>query len=278
MRARWGVLLFSGALLVAGCSSGGGGPPPQFLPPALRGQSTTAMAATYAFGQGTASSVLRDMDDSGGSTMISTSPAGASFFVSVNETLDSGGSVSAGLQLVLPLQGSTSSANLVYPAANASLSHMAFGEWMTPITGGMKGGFFAFGSVTPGPAIPVTGSATYNGAFHAKAFEGSIFLVTARTIDGSFSAAADFAARSVSVSTTNPTDSSYNLTGNLTYASGTNRLSGSFSTASGYSGGAVGRFFGPNAEELGGTFQLGRGPLCALCIREAYVGSFGAKR
>ena len=73
-------LLYSGALLIAGCgSSGGGGPPPQFLPPALRGQSTLAMAATYRLNSSSASggyTVLRDLGDPGGSTWINTSPSG----------------------------------------------------------------------------------------------------------------------------------------------------------------------------------------------------------
>jgi hypothetical protein len=276
MRAGLGFVCAE-ALLIAGCSTGGGGSP-QLLPPDLRGRSMPAMSASYKYGTGVASSVLRDSDDPGGSTSVSTSPQGDSFSILVSETLDTGHVLNASLSVSLPPQGSSSAANLVYPTANASLSHMAFGEWMLPIDGGQEGGFFAFGAVTPGAAIPTTGSATYTGAFHAKAFGGSIFFVTATPIDGSFSATADFATRSVSVTASNPTYASYDFTGTLSYASGTNQLSGSFSTTSGYSGGAVARFFGPAAEELGGAFQLTRPPSCSLCIRDTYVGSFGAKR
>ncbi|HSA70640.1 MAG TPA: transferrin-binding protein-like solute binding protein [Burkholderiales bacterium] len=288
MRAVLPVVLY-GVLSIAGCSSGGGGsggPPPQFLPAALRGQTIPATAATYQISLASANggyTVLRDREDV--RTMVSTSLQGDSFQLLVDETLPLANlPVQANLQLALPPQGSSTSSNLSYPTANASLSHMAFGEWMVPISSSSsQGGFFAFGNVTPGAAIPSTGSAVYNGAFHSRAVVGSLLGISTQVIDGSFSATADFAARSVSVSTTNQIDASYNLSGNLSYASATNRLSGTLVTASGYSGSARANFFGPNAEELGGAFQLTRfNPIClfSTCVwlQDAYVGSFGARR
>ncbi len=286
-------ILCASAALLGACAGGGGGeaPPPQYLPMALRGQTTQAMAATYWAGSSNSSggyTVLRDMDDFAGSTTISTSPDGASFSVSVNELLDSGLPVVFSQSLVLPAQGSTSSPNLSYPTGNSSLSYMSFGQWVQPMSTSTLGGFFAFGNVTPGPAIPSTGSATYNGAFHATTIEGSLFGVLTRTVDGSLTATADFVARRVSVSTSNGVDPRFNFGGVLTYATGSNALSGSFSapppspgTAS-YSGSAVARFFGPGAEELGGAFLLTRPNLICIfsCawVQDSYVGSFGARR
>ena len=61
-----------------------------------------------------------------------------------------------------------------------------------------------------------------------------------------------------------------NMQGTLTYAAGSNDFSGSVSS-SGLNGNAKGRFYGPAANEAGGTFALtGSGV-------QAYIGAFGAK-
>jgi hypothetical protein len=281
-------LLCASALLISACAGGGdgGSPPPQVFPVALRGKTAQAMAATYWAGSSNSSggyTVLRDMDDFAGSTTISTSPDGTSFSLSVNEQLDSGLPVAFSQSLTLPSQGSNSSPNLFYPPGNSSLSYMSFGQWVQPMNTSALGGFFAFGSVTPGPAIPPTGTATYNGSFYAKTIEGSLLGISTINIEGNLTATADFTARQVSVSTTNAVDPRFNVGGVLNYASGTNSLRGGFSTpSSGYSGQAVARFFGPNAEELGGAFRLTRPNLICIfrCVwvQDSYVGSFGARQ
>ena len=279
-------------LPVLGCSSGGGSSaaPPRVAPAALRGQTHAALAATYrVYGTPDRYSALGDPAATSG-TAMTVSPQGDSISVNVSEPLDSGAAVNTTLELRLPQEGSADAPNLHYPVANSSLSYMAFGEWMQPLGASTtQGGFFAFGNATPGSAIPLTGTATFNGAFHAKAFVGSLIGVTTTTIDGGFTAMADFSARTLSVSTTNSVHPSYNLTGSLSYASGVNELRGSMSTftapgpGQGYSGGAVGHFYGPKAEEVGGAFRLTRAnPQCLFgsCpwLQDTYMGSFGAKR
>lgn len=276
-RTLW--LLCAAALALGACSSGGGGGggsavTPQRLPVALRGATYPAMAATYqVFGAVTGEyAVLRDMDDPAGRTTITTSPTGESFILSVNETLGYGGRVTVDQPLTPPA---------------SELSYMSFGEWMRPMgERAFEGGFFAFGALTPASAVPTTGSATFTGGFRARAIEGGAVILTT-TIDGSLSAVADFSARRVSVSTSNPVDPRFNFSGTLSYAPGENALRGSFSTPSdgsrmGYSGGAVARFYGPEAQELGGAFHLTRpNPVCVFsCVwsHDSYVGSFGAKR
>jgi hypothetical protein len=72
-----------------------------------------------------------------------------------------------------------------------------------------------------------------------------------------------------------------NMTGTLTYAAGTNSISGTVTTPGGtasgitvsaLSGSINARFYGPTAQEIGGTFGLTGAGL------EVYGGSFGGKR
>jgi hypothetical protein len=65
---------------------------------------------------------------------------------------------------------------------------------------------------------------------------------------------------------------SLNMTGTLNYSPGSNQFSGAVSTAGGMTGTAQGRFFGPAAEEIGGTFSV-TGPGV-----QSYGGAFGGAR
>nr|MCH9845532.1 transferrin-binding protein-like solute binding protein [Alphaproteobacteria bacterium] len=67
-----------------------------------------------------------------------------------------------------------------------------------------------------------------------------------------------------------------NFTGNLSYAAGTNNISGTIETTGDadnakLTGTAEARFYGPSAEELGGTFTMQNAD-------EGYVGYFGARK
>ena len=69
------------------------------------------------------------------------------------------------------------------------------------------------------------------------------------------------------------------LTGDLTISSTTNQFTGTidnFASGGDLTGDATGRFYGPTAEELGGTFSLSDGS--AGSIPETYTGAFGGKR
>ena len=63
------------------------------------------------------------------------------------------------------------------------------------------------------------------------------------------------------------------MSGSLSYAAGTNSFSGNVSTSGGMNGTASGRFYGPAATEIGGTFITK-----AATGVENFGGAFGAKR
>ena len=62
------------------------------------------------------------------------------------------------------------------------------------------------------------------------------------------------------------------MAGTLEYEAGSNHFMGTVTTAGGMMGRANGVFYGPAAEEIGGTFET-RGTGVA-----AYIGAFGAQR
>ena len=96
----------------------------------------------------------------------------------------------------------------------------------------------------------------------------------------------DFSARTIGFTTTSTvkaltgsliagtSDPNLNMSGTLTWTSGTNAFSGPVTTTGRpLSGNANGRFYGPSATEAGGVFYLV--PTSGV---ESYGGAFGAKR
>ena len=145
-------------------------------------------------------------------------------------------------------------------------------------------GAISVGNHTANASIPTTSSATFSG----KA-EG-IYLDNAHKFHGVSSDAAltaDFVNKTVSFATSNSQihdleyknadqgKSDLDLTGTFSYSSADNNLTASSltSTTSSWTGGtASAKFYGPNAEEIGGVFSIrGTG-------KEAYEGAFGAKQ
>jgi hypothetical protein len=139
----------------------------------------------------------------------------------------------------------------------------------------------SFGSRTAVGDIPTTGTGTYQGFLVGNAIEASGQQFS---ISGGATATADFAARSIALSTNGSTktdratgvsvtDLGYNVTGTLTYPMGSNTLSGTATSANGKTGTAGGAFYGPQAAELGVTFSLaGSGG------GQPFVGGAGMKR
>ena len=66
--------------------------------------------------------------------------------------------------------------------------------------------------------------------------------------------------------------SSLNLAGTLSVATGANNLSGTVTSVSGMTGNANGKFYGPAANEIGGTYAVSGSNL------GTFVGGFGGKR
>lgn len=236
-----------------------------------------------------------------GSTVASVSPASAGSG-SVTLTVDGSGNVTAltinGAQSAVSFSaanGSTfastggitaaASGNRESFAVGAAVgtlgyNYQTFGAWVTGLgTGSGNAGAISAGAVTPVSSVPTTGTATYNGT------AGGIYVDTSGATylaAGSSTLNANFANHSVSYSTSGttavaaatgtalPDPSVLNMQGTLTLAAGANAFSGAVSTST-LSGTASGQFYGPNANEVGGTFALkGSGV-------SSYLGAFGAK-
>jgi hypothetical protein len=156
--------------------------------------------------------------------------------------------------------------------------YQTFGAWKTGIeTGSGSMGAFSVGSPTATAAIPTTASAIFTGTAGGfvvnKAGDGASFSADA-TLD------ANFAKRTMGFTTANSTlfngaaRPGLDMNGSMTYAAGSNSMSGNVSAQNGMSGDMQGQFYGPAAQEVGGTFALkGKGNGTA-----AMGGGFGAKR
>lgn len=161
-------------------------------------------------------------------------------------------------------------------------NYQSFGVWEPGAeTGTGTSGVVSFGTVTPVAAIPSTGTATYRGILGGQ-------YVRADGVDhvlySDLVATANFDARTIGLSTTrtlilNEADlaardvsASLGLSGTLDITPGANAFSGTV-TAGSMSGETTGRFYGPNADELGGvgTVQAGSGV-------ESIQFAYGAKK
>jgi hypothetical protein len=137
------------------------------------------------------------------------------------------------------------------------------------------------GTPTPGNAVPTTGLATFSG--RSSGFYIDRAGATFNT-DATLTANVDFQQRLIGFNTGNTTlvnpgtgaksaDTGLNMTGTLNWAAGVNHFSGPVQTANeNLSGSASGKFYGPKAEEVGGTYNLVGGPTSRM------VGGFGGKQ
>jgi len=159
-------------------------------------------------------------------------------------------------------------------------NYQTFGYWLQATGAGSSlAGAISIGSPTPIGGIP-PGSATYNGV------SGGIYVdASGLTYEyaGAFTASVNFVTRSIIMLTSGTTYALasgggpkpalfLNVGGTLNYLSGTNQFSGTVANGA-LTGPATGRFYGPSAEEIGGTYSLKVGS-----TRESAVGAFGGKR
>jgi transferrin binding protein len=163
--------------------------------------------------------------------------------------------------------------------APSNFNYQTFGVWnRLSSTTSFDAGVFSVGAATPGTAIPLVGTATFTGlanGFFAPTGGTAVFTTANMT------ATANFAALSIAFSTSNTQTVAIggggtafrpdlNLTGNFLYLSGSNSFSGPV-TATGLTGSATGRFYGPAAQELGGVYSLSGSA-------GSMMGSFGGKQ
>ena len=158
--------------------------------------------------------------------------------------------------------------------------YQSFGIWTTGAgTGSGTYGSASAGSPTPAGAIPTTGTATYFGYAGGRhvAADGSYYFTLAN-----MQASTNFATRQLNFQTnfteqtadlvTSAMNTNLNMSGTLSYNPGSTQFSGAVSTAGGMTGTATGRFYGPAAQEIGGTFSA-TGPGL-----QSYGGAFGGAR
>ena len=143
-------------------------------------------------------------------------------------------------------------------------------------------GYQSIGKQTRVSEMPKSGSADYNGISHGY-YNGN--QVTALN-----KLHANFGKRSISYETTGVSQlhtfegtdhviedkPAFNLSGSASWAANSSDFSGDIRTAEGLTGKWQGRFYGPNADEVGGIFGLQGTATDGSAVQ--YVGGFGAER
>lgn len=277
------------SLILSACAGGGGGSSSSGVSPftawsavapntatPLSGSSTTGASTSSSASYGASGNVT--FDSSRNFTAISlTSGSGstASFSSIAGDTISQG--MGNGTVFAVNKQGVGAVITNPYDAA---FEYQTFGAW-----GAFAGGpqpsnanAVSLGSATPVTGMPATGTGNFAGYASGLFYQGSAGYFTTANM----SAAVDFAARTIALNTSNTVvtgsvngalvpASSLNMTGYGTYATGTSKFAGTLSTANGMIGTMTGQFYGPNANEIGGTYY-------ATGSQGYTVGGFGGKR
>jgi hypothetical protein len=168
-------------------------------------------------------------------------------------------------------------------AGGQTLSSSGFGLWAFSYENDSQGNgagrihAFAFGNLTPGAAVPASGSATYNGTTVGAGGAADDKTPNSLTaLQGNAQIVANFSTQSVNSKLTNLTTQNLytKATGTLPDLSGTAAMSGNaYSgpiTGTGLSGSIKGNFYGSAAQETAGVWQASGGGI-------NWMGSYGAK-
>src|SRR5512138_2646914 len=164
-------------------------------------------------------------------------------------------------------------------ALGSGWNYQTYGVWAVQSTStSFVLGSVSAGNATPGNAVPTTGTGTFFG--NASGY----FIDTAGIRSNTFAAMiadVDFQNRAIRFSTLDTTlvnsttgaassKQELDLLGSLSWAPGVNNFSGQVQTRDrNLNGSASGKFYGPTAEEIGGTYSLSGGSTSRL------VGGFG---
>jgi hypothetical protein len=279
-------------LAMAGCGSGGGGagtrptaPVPLVYPPLTGSGQANLTGQSVHLGVNAATSRSTQLNGSvdGQIEWVGEAPRVLDMEISVpaaaltfSETFDNPSvrsvEIAPGMRVDLSAEekvasdGSRRSVLLLHPAS-AGLRYVTLGAWgyAQPSSPTYYDGRFTLGTATRVRDIPVTGSASYTGLMLGTLFDAA----GVHDVSAYATAQADFATRSVSLGTDLSTrtlrggtgvpvsDAGLNLSGVLTYPSGSNNLSGTLtSAANGLTGPSRARFYGPAVRELGGTYFI----------------------
>ena len=164
-------------------------------------------------------------------------------------------------------------------------NYQTFGYWLQNSSlGANVAGAISIGNPTPVGGIPVSGTATYIGLSGGFYVDSSGVLNEQAAV---MSAGVDFGQRTISFATTGTMSRPWgstaalvpapllNIAGPLNYAAGTNQFTGAVTTTT-MTGTAVGRFYGPGAQEIGGTYSM-TNPNPSN-TDESMIGGFGGKK
>jgi len=239
--------------------------------------STLALDGTFVQGASDGAATLTLNSSSNFSAIsASNSASSVSFSTASGDTLQAGfnGNTTVALN-----KAQTSVGTFANPAAYG-FEYQTYGAWGAYGNATSPAYAVSVGSPSSASAIPAVGSLTFTGGSAGYYVDpGKFGYVT----NANMVAVVTFDNRTVAFTTTNTTvtggpgaslisASALNMTGTLSYAAGSNAMSGTATTANGMSGNMNGKFYGPALNEIGGTYAVTGSGVGSM------VGGFGGKR
>jgi hypothetical protein len=239
--------------------------------------STLAVDGTSVQGAADAAATLTLNSSNNFSAISASNSTGSVSFSTANgDTLQSGfdGNTTVALN-----KSQTTVGAFANPAAYG-FEYQTYGAWGAYGNATTPAYAVSVGNPSPASAIPLTGALTFTGGATGYYVDANKFgYVT----NANMVAAVTFDNRTVAFTTTNTSIAggpgvpqisapSLNMTGTLSYAAGTNAMTGTATTTNGMSGNMNGKFYGPALNELGGTYAVTGSGVGSM------VGGFGGKR
>ena len=239
--------------------------------------STLAVDGTSVQGAADGAATLTLNSSNNFSAISASNSAGSVSFSTANgDTLQSGFN---GATTVALNKSQTSVGSFTNPAY-FGFEYQTFGAWGAYGNATSPAYAVSVGSPSPASAIPAVGSLTFTGGSTGYYVDPSKF---AYVTNATMVAVVTFDNRTVAFNTTNTTvaggpgasllsASALNMSGTLSYAAGTNAMTGTATTTNGMSGNMNGKFYGPALNEIGGTYAVTGSGVGSM------VGGFGGKR
>lgn len=239
--------------------------------------STLAVDETSVQGASDGAATLTLNSSNNFSAISASNSAGSVLFSVANgDTLQSGFDGNATVALN---KSQTTVGAFANPAAYG-FEYQTYGAWGAYGNATTPAYAVSVGNPSPASAIPLVGAVTFTGGATGYYVDASKFgYVT----NANMVAAVTFDNRNVTFTTTNTSVAggpgapqisapALNMTGTLSYAAGSNAMTGTATTANGMSGNMNGKFYGPALNEVGGTYAVTGSGVGSM------VGGFGGKR
>lgn len=283
-------------ILITACAGSSSSSSPTSTPvpaaPAFTSWSTYTPGTAIGFSEGSSSALSSTgaitQSDSAGSATLTLNGGGTNTAISatngsttINMSTSNGDTLSSGFGGASTLglnKTQTTMAVFANPTINA-YEYQTYGAWGAYGNGGAAGAI-SVGNVTPLAGLPTSGTGAFIGGASGYYIDPSN---NAYLVNATLNVNVDFAGRTASFNTSNsamtggPSGSpigngDLNLSGNLSYGAGSTKLSGTVTSTNGMTGPVNGKFYGPVANEIGGTYAVSGSGLGSM------VGSFGGKR